>query len=132
MTKLADLVATKDAHELIIYGDKGSGKSFLMQAICNELGSSEKQFTFIPMHQAIKMGVEISPNLASLDAGGIDDLQIILADEEWELALFNLINECQPSHCTLILSIGGPNALADNTRLPDMLSRITSLASVRL
>ena len=91
MTKLADLVATKDVHELIIYGDKGSGKSFLMQAICNELGSSEKQFTFIPMHQAIKMGVEIFQNLASLDAVCIDDLQLMLADEEWELALFCLL-----------------------------------------
>ena len=55
MTKLADLVATKDVHELIIYGDKGSGKSFLMQAICNELGSAEKHFTCIQMHQAIKI-----------------------------------------------------------------------------
>ena len=132
MTKLADLVATKDVHELIIYGNKGSGKSFLMQAICNELGSSEKQFTFIPMHQAIKMGVEIFQNLASLDAVCIDDLQLMLADEEWEMALFNLINECQQSHCALILSLGGTNTLDDITRLPDLLSRIKRMEFVRL
>ena len=132
MTKLADLVATKDAHELIIYGDKGSGKSFLMQAICNELGSSEKQFTFIPMHQAIKMGVEIFQNLASLDAVCIDDLQLMLADEEWELALFNLINECQQSNCSLILSFGGSQPLEENTQLPDLLSRIKRMEFITL
>ena len=56
MTKLADIALSKNAHELIIHGEKGSGKSFLMQAICNELSSSGKQFAFIPMNKALKMG----------------------------------------------------------------------------
>ena len=93
MTKLADIALSKNAHELIIHGEKGSGKSFLMQAICNELSSSGKQFAFIPMNKALKMGVEIFQNLASLDAVCIDDLQLMLSNESWETALFNLINE---------------------------------------
>jgi DnaA family protein len=132
MSRLADLVASKNADELMINGAEGSGKSFLMQAICNELSSSGKQFAFIPMNKAINMGVEIFQNLASLNAVCIDDLQLILSREEWETALFNLINECQQSHCSLILSFGGNQSLEDITQLPDLLSRIKRMEFMKL
>ena len=132
MSRLADLVASKKADELIINGAEGSGKSFLMQAICNELSSSGKQFAFIPMNKAINMGVEIFQNLASLNAVCIDDLQLILSREEWETALFNLINECQQSNCSLILSFGGYQSLEDITQLPDLLSRIKRMEFMKL
>ena len=132
ISRLSDLVASKNAGELIINGAEGSGKSFLMQAICNELSSSGKQFAFIPMNKAINMGVEIFQNLASLDAVCIDDLQLILSREEWETALFNLINECQQSNCSLILSFGGNQSLEDITPLPDLLSRIKRMEFMKL
>ena len=132
MSRLADLVASKKADELIINGAEGSGKSFLMQAICNELSSPGKQFAFIPMNKAINMGVEIFQNLASLNAVCIDDLQLILSREEWETALFNLINECQQSNCSLILSFGGNQSLEDITQLPDLLSRIKRMEFMKL
>ena len=132
MSRLSDLVVSKNAGELIINGAEGSGKSFLMQAICNELSSPGKQFAFIPMNKAINMGVEIFQNLASLNAVCIDDLQLILLREEWETALFNLINECQQSNCSLILSFGGNQSLEDITQLPDLLSRIKRMEFMKL
>jgi len=132
MTRLTDIVISQDANELIIHGEKGSGKSFLMQAICNELSSSEKQFAFIPMQKALNMGVEIFQNLGSLDAVCIDDLQLILANVDWETALFNLINECHQSNCSLILSLGSTQPLEENTELPDLLSRIKRMEFISL
>ena len=132
MTRLTEIVNSKDSHELIIHGEKGSGKSFFMQAICNELSSAGKQFAFIPMNKAIKMGVEIFQNLASLNAVCIDDLQILLANKEWETALFNLINECQQSDCSLIVSFGSTQPLEENTKLPDLLSRIKRMEFINL
>ena len=132
MTRLADIVISQDANELIIHGEEGSGKSFLMQAICNELSSAEKQFAFIPMKKAFNMGVEIFQNLGSLDAVCIDDLQLILANQDWETALFNLINECQQSNCTLMLSLGGTQPLDESVILPDLLSRIKRMEFIAL
>ena len=132
ITRLNDLVVNKNADELIINGAAGSGKSFLMQAICNELSSSGKQFAFIPMSKAINMGVEIFQNLASLDAVCIDDLQLILSKGEWEIALFNLINECQQSGCSIILSLGGNQSLEEIAELPDLLSRIKRMEFMKL
>ena len=132
MTRLADKAISQDANEIIIHGEKGSGKSFLMQAICNELSSSEKQFAFIPMKKALNMGVEIFQNLGSLDTVCIDDLQLILANQEWETALFNLINECQQSNCSLILSLGGTQPVEEGIVLPDLLSRIKRMEFLAL
>ena len=132
MTRLADIVSSQDTSELIIHGEEGSGKSFLMQAICNELSSAEKQFAFIPMKKAFNMGVEIFQNLGSLDAVCIDDLQLILANQDWEKALFNLINECQQSSCSLMLSLGGTQPLDESVILPDLLSRIKRMEFITL
>ena len=132
VSRLKDLVINKNADELIINGADGSGKSFLTQAICNELSSSGKQFAFMPMNKAINMGVEIFQNLASLDAVCIDDLQLILSKGDWEAAMFNLINECQQSNCSLILSFGGNQSLEEITKLPDLLSRIKRMEFMRL
>ena len=132
MTRLADIVSSPDTSELIIHGEDGSGKSFLMQAICNELSSAEKKFAFIPMKKAFNMGVEIFQNLGSLDAVCIDDLQLILANQDWEKALFNLINECQQSSCSLMLSLGGTQPLDESVILPDLLSRIKRMEFIAL
>ena len=132
MTRLADIVSSPDTSELIIHGEEGSGKSFLMQAICNELSSAEKQFAFIPMKKAFNMGVEIFQNLGSMDAVCIDDLQLILANQDWETALFNLINECQQSNCSLMLSLGGTQPLDESVILPDLLSRIKRMEFIAL
>ena len=132
ISRLSELVISKNADELIINGVEGSGKSFLMQAICNELSASGKQFAFIPMNKAINMGVEIFQNLASLDAVCVDDLQLILSKGEWETAMFNLINECQQSDCSLILSLGGNQSLEDIALLPDLLSRIKRMEFMKL
>ena len=132
ITRLSDFVSSNDAHELIISGEKGAGKSFLTQAICNELGSEEKTFGFIPMKKAINMGIEIFQDLASLDAICIDDLQLILSKEDWEKALFNLINECQQTSCSLFLSLGDTQPLDEVTQMPDLLSRIKRMEFMSL
>ena len=103
-----------------------------MQAICNELSASGKQFAFIPMNKAVNMGVEIFQNLASQDAVCIDDLQLILSKTEWETALFHLINECQQFGCSLVLSFGGTQSLEGSTQLPDLLSRIKRMEFMTL
>ena len=132
LTRLSDFVSSNDAHELIISGEKGAGKSFLIQAICNELGPKGKKSGFIPMNKAINMGIEIFQDLASLDVVCVDDLQLILANRDWEKALFNLINECQQSSCSLILSLGDTKPLEEVTQLPDLLSRIKRMEFMTL
>ena len=57
---------------------------------------------------------------------------LCLQMRDWETALFNLINECQQSNCSLILSFGGTQPLEENTQLPDLLSRIKRMEFITL
>ena len=113
IARLSEILISEDAHELIIHGEEGAGKSFLMQAICNELSSSEKQFAFIPMKK--------------LSIWALKYLRIWLLWMQFVLMIFNfcfqikigkqrffnLINECQQSNCSLILSFGGTHPLEE-------------------
>ena len=78
------------------------------------------------------MGIEIFQDLASLDVVCVDDLQLILAKGDWEKALFNLINDCQQTSCSLILSLGDTKPLEEVIQLPDLLSRIKRMEFMTL
>lgn len=130
--RLDDLVNGDDFSELMIHGKKASGKSFLMQAICNEFSLRKIQFAFIPMKKAINMGPELFQNLSSLDAVCIDDIQLLLSNADWERAMFNLINECQQSSCSLIFTLGDNKPLEESIELPDLVSRIKRMEFMTL
>ena len=132
LARLDQIVNDESSHELIIDGLEGSGKSFLIQAICNELSLSQKKLAFIPMKKALNMGVEIIQNLASLDAVCIDDIQCIESNAKWEEAFFHLINECHQSQCTLIFSVTSNKSLDDLFKLPDLLSRVKRMEHMTL
>lgn len=132
INRLEQIIGDQNSHELIIDGSKGSGKSFLIQAICNELSLAKKELAFIPMIKALDMGVEVIHNLASLDAVCIDDLQYIENNSKWQEAFFHLINECHQSNCTLILSLSSNKSLDGLLKLPDLLSRVKRMEHMTL
>ena len=132
LDRLREIIQSKTPHEVLIDGLKGSGKSFLIQSICNEYSQLQNQLAFVPRSKALDMGVEVLHNLASLDVVCIDDLQLISANREWEIAVFNLINECQQSGCSLIFSIGSDLTLNNLIELPDLLSRIKRMENMTL
>jgi len=132
INRLEQIITDKNSNELIIDGAKSSGKSFLIQSICNELSLANKKLAFIPMIKALDMGVEVLQNLASLDTVCIDDLQCIENNPKWEEAFFHLINECQQANCTLIFSLSSNQPLNDLLKLPDLLSRIKRMEHMTL
>ena len=132
LARLDQIVNAENSHELIIDGLEGSGKSFLIQSICNELSLAQKKLAFIPMKKALNMDEEIIQNLASLDAVCIDDIQCIENNAKWEEAFFHLINECHQSQCTLIFSVTSNKSLDDLFKLPDLLSRVKRMEHMTL
>lgn len=84
------------------------------------------------MKKAINMGPELFQNLSSLDAVCIDDIQLLLSNADWERAMFNLINECQQSSCSLIFTLGDNKSLEESIELPDLVSRIKRMEFMTL
>ena len=49
LNRLKEIVFAKDCQEFILIGNSRSGKSFLIQSICNELSLAKKEFSFVGM-----------------------------------------------------------------------------------
>ena len=109
--------------------DLGSnGKSYLLQAICNDFSNSSNSSIYIPMQEAINLDPSILEGVSELNLICIDDVDLINKRREWEIALFNLINECYEKDCFLLLS-GSINKLE---AIPDLVSRIKKMETLRL
>ena len=109
--------------------DLGSnGKSYLLQAICNDFSNSSNSSIYIPMQEAINLDPSILEGVSELNLICIDDVDLINKRREWELALFNLINECYEKDCFLLLS-GSVNKLEV---IPDLVTRIKKMETLRL
>ena len=109
--------------------DLGSnGKSYLLQAICNDFSNSSNSSIYIPMQEAINLDPTILEGVSELNLICIDDVDLINKRREWELALFNLINECYEKDCFLLLS-GNVNKLE---AIPDLVTRIKKMETLRL
>ena len=109
--------------------DLGSnGKSYLLQAICNDFSNSNNSSIYIPMEEAINLDPSILEGVSELNLICIDDVDLINKRREWELALFNLINECYEKDCFLLLS-GSVNKLE---AIPDLVTRIKKMETLRL
>ena len=71
---IKDSIRADNNENFFIYGERDSGKSFLLQAICNEYSTNGRKSIYIPMAKAIKMQATMLENLNELDAVCIDCL----------------------------------------------------------
>ena len=126
---LKNILLGSDKGVQIFIDDLGSnGKSYLLQAICNDFSNSNNSSIYIPMQEAIKLDRSILEGVSELNLICIDDINLVNRQREWEIALFNLINECYEKECFLLLS-GNINKLE---AIPDLVSRIKKMEILRL
>lgn len=120
---LKAFVTEAKEQQIYIFGSAALGKTHLLQAVCHLAHKQNKRAAYLPLHQIINESPECLVGLASLDILCIDDLQQLAQNQDWEIALFNLINQCRDNHTQLLFSADvGPKQL--NIALPDLLSRL--------
>ena len=117
--------------DLFIYGTKESGKTFLLQAICNSYSSMNKSSLYVPLKKVMNYGVEIFESLENIDLICIDGIEQVISKLEWEKEIFNLINKALISKSRLILT-SSKNLKSLNFSLPDLESRIKKIQSCEL
>ena len=126
---LKNILLSSNKGAQIFIDDLGSnGKSYLLQAICNDFSNSNNSSIYIPMQETINFDPSILEGISELNLICIDDIDLINKRREWEIPFFNLINECYEKECFLILS-GSINKLK---AIPDLISRIKKMETLRL
>ena len=122
---LKNTASGKHTAFLYVWGNKGTGKSHLLQASCGHASQHNLKPVYIPLSEHTKLSPDILSGLETLDLVCIDDVDSIAGDVEWERAFFNLYNSILETKKSLFAtSIKSPfgNAIA----LPDLKSRLAS------
>ena len=117
--------------DLFIYGSKESGKTYLLQAMCNSYSSDNKSSLYMPLEKAMNYGVEIFESLENIQIICLDGIENVISDIEWEKAIFNLINKALISKSRLIMT-SSENLKSLNFYLPDLESRLRKIESYEL
>jgi DnaA family protein len=128
ISTIADLSQLDD---IFIYGNQDSGKTYLLQSLCNAYSGEGRPSLYIPLKEVISYGVGILDSVETMDLVCLDGLEHITSDKEWEKGIFNLINSSLNSNCRLVfassLEIGSLSF-----SLPDLESRLRKVASYEL
>jgi DnaA family protein len=107
---------------IYLYGPSGTGKSHLLQASCQIAGTSA---LYLPLDELRQYSAQdVLQGVARMERVCLDDIQVVLGDPKWEVALFNLFNEARQQGCKLVVSAdASPRGLALD--LEDLRSRLS-------
>ena len=114
-----------------IWGKEGVGKSYIMQALNKELINLNKQTLHLSLGDSRITSPEILKNLDSLDAILIEKLDRLERTNDWEMQLFNLINEALNSQRKIYLS---SNIVSKDLaiELKDLKSRLSYFTAIEI
>ena len=121
------LINTSKGHSggnIYLWGGQGTGKSHLLQAVCNSAALSERSCAYVPLTRLDEFTPDMFTSLEQLDLVCLDDIEQAAGQDHWEAALFHLFNRLRDADTPLLMSSGqSPNG--STIRLPDLKSRLS-------
>lgn len=98
---LSGIATGAEGHGCWLWGAKATGKTHLLQAVCEAAGDSA---VYVPLSMFREAGPGILEGLAARELVCIDDIDQVLGKPEWETALFDLCNQAMDANVQLIVS----------------------------
>jgi len=98
---LSGIAADNDGHGCWLWGASATGKTHLLQAVCEAAGD---RAAFMPLAMVAKAGPGILDGLSSRELVCIDDIDRVAGQAEWEVALFDLCNQVFDAGAQLLVS----------------------------
>ncbi len=109
---------------IYLWGERGCGKSHLLQAACREQSDAGHPAAYIPLGEISELAPGMLDGLEAMHLVCLDDLEQLAGKADWELALFNLFNQLRDKNAHLMVAADAPpGQLAID--LPDLASRLT-------
>ncbi len=108
---------------IYLWGEPGSGRSHLLQAICHQLQEQKKSFFYLPFKHYDDLSPDILEGLENYDLVCLDDINTCLPNKNWEEALFHFYNKMRDNQHQIVISANlSPKNL--DCQLPDLHSRL--------
>jgi DnaA family protein len=125
---LQEIARGDSNHGCWLWGAPSSGKTHLLQAICEAAGD---RAVFVPLQTLFESGPGVLDGLANRALVCVDDLDQVSGDRAWEAALFELCNQVFDTSGQLIVT-SHATPRESGIELPDLVSRLTRLPVFRL
>jgi len=121
---IQNVFSPEGEQQIFLCSAEGQGKSHLLQAACQLASSKQLTASYLPLDQMPGVSPDILESVEQLDLVAIDGLDAVLGNDDWEQALFSLINLARTSLvCLLFAAEKNPAEL--ELKLPDLRSRLT-------
>ena len=123
---LIELMQSSSFHsekQIYIWGTHNTGKTHLMQALCQDLAQKNKSVSYLPMKQLIEYSPEVFHGQEAIDVCCIDDVHLLQNKADWQESLFDLINRIRESGKQLVITADQPPADI-SIQLKDLTSRL--------
>ena len=95
------IAAGEDAYGCWLWGRSATGKTHLLQAVCEAAGD---RAAYVPLAMIAKAGPGVLDGLSSRELVCIDDIDQVAGQTEWELALFDLCNQVLDAGSQLLVT----------------------------
>lgn len=129
VSMLQQFVENASEQFIYCYGETGSGRTHLLQAVCH---AAEKQSLFyLPLSHHHELSPAILDALESYDAICLDDIDHVMGHSAWEEALFYFYNRARDRGARLLFSATCPPQQL-KCQLPDLKSRMTSALTLAI
>jgi DnaA family protein len=85
-----------------VFGAHGSGKSHLLQGLCHEAVAQKKRALYLASLDTLDP--TLLDGLEHMDLVCLDDIDTVIGNDDWQIALFHLINGCRDAGNRLVIS----------------------------
>jgi len=112
----------EDTAITFVTGNSGDGKSHLLNACCNHAQQNQMRAAYVDLDSFAVIEPRMMEGLERYHLICIDNIDAILLNREWEVAVFDLINR--------VLEVGDTHIIVTAQKMPKLLSfRLPDLAS---
>jgi DnaA-homolog protein len=125
------LAATGHSAPVWLWGGAGSGRTHLLQAACRAADEAGLRSMYLPLGHPDLDDPQLLRELEEIDFLALDDVHAVIGADDWERALFRVLESAQTGVPALLLAASLPPANAA-WRLPDLGSRASAAVVFRL
>ncbi len=125
---LTDIAAGQGGHGCWLWGAPATGKTHLLQAICDRAGDDS---VYVPLSMLSDAGPAILEGLAARPVVCIDDIDAVTGEADWEEALFHLCNQVTDAGGQLVVT-ARTTPRESAFELEDLRSRLSRLPNFHL
>lgn len=118
---------------IYLWGERGSGVSHLLQAVCHQASTQGASSIYLPMKEFSSSAApeELLSDIEKTELVCIDDLDAVAAQSSWSEHMFHMFNRCIAADSVVIFGAqSSPAAL--EVHLPDLESRLRACLTYKL